>query len=491
MTSTPSSWTGCTSVGVMGVVRRAVLALMWLAVPIHAVVLGADSHLVIPKPTDALLPPPPVPALEPSVVNLTISATLRQIQEAVESSIPLHHAHEDDWIPGKVLIGGAPFEYKSYIWRGPVRFRTERNRLITEFHDVRYRVQARLTDPEGKTRIGACGYGAEWPRHLRLEASSEIQWSDDWVIRTVTRFGKPELAEPCRLHPAGVDVTTLILHRLNDRLPALAAAIDRAFLQQGEAKKRAEIIWETLQEPVELRSGTWLTYGPTNPQAGALVLDPDRTVRTTVTMGLQPAIVVGPKPTAAPSPLPPLQTSTTVAEGFHLTVPMTLPYSELNTRLADDIVGEEIIPPVGSRIKITGVQLYGSEDKLISEVNVSGGVNGNLYLQGKPEFAADGHTLEFTHFDFTVDTKNVLVGTTSRLMHDTIRQKVLPDTQLDLQDRIEGLRKRMEKSMNRELAPGIWLQGTVDELKPIGIYPVPSGVEIQFLVHGSLLVILQ
>ena len=491
MTASPWFGEGSALSAVTGSLRSALMTVLLLTAPSNAPVHGANSQLAIPKPTDALLPPPPVPALDPSVVNLTIGTTLPQIRDAVESSIPLHHTHEDSWMPGQALIDGVPFEYKSYIWRGPTRFRAEHNRLVTEFHDVRYRVQARFTDPEGKARIGACGYGAEWPRHLRLEASSEIGWTDDWVIRTMTRFNEPELAEPCRLHPAEVDASALILHRLNERLPALAAAIDRAFLQQGEARKRAEIIWEKLQAPVELGTGTWLTYGPTDPRAGALIMDADRTVRTTLTMGLQPAIVVGEKPTASPHPLPPLRTSTETGEGFHLTVPMIIPYRELNAKLAGDVVGEEIIPPVGSRITITGVELYGSEDKLISEVKVSGGVDGSLYLQGKPAFAADGHTLEFTQFDFTVDTKNVLVEATSRLMHDMIREKVLPDTQLDLQDRIEWLRRRIEQNMNRELAPGIWLQGTVDKLKPIGIYPVTGGVEVQFVVHGTLHATLQ
>ena len=72
----------------------------------------------------------------------------------------------------------------------------------------------------------------------------------------------------------------------------------------------------------------------------------------------------------------------------------------------------------------------------MSEVQVSGGVDGNLYVKGKPTLAADGHTVEFGQFDFTIDTSNLLVAATSRLLHDKIRTRVLPDTHLDLQGRI-------------------------------------------------------
>jgi hypothetical protein len=40
--------------------------------------------------------------------------------------------------------------------------------------------------------------------------------------------------------------------------------------------------------------------------------------------------------------------------------------------------------------------------------------------------------------------------------------------------------------MNRELAPGIWLEGAVTKLAPRGIYPVPGGIEVQFVMDGTL-----
>jgi hypothetical protein len=123
-----------------------------------------------------------------------------------------------------------------------------------------------------------------------------------------------------------------------------------------------------------------------------------------ISLAFDPIIVVGSKPHADNNPLPALQTGPTAQEGFHLAMPMLVPYEELNERLAKKVVGEEIIPPVGSRIQITGVRVYGSGNHLISEVTVTGGVNGKLYLQGKPALAPDGHTLELRDFNFTMDT---------------------------------------------------------------------------------------
>lgn len=446
----------------------------------------AGTDLAIPKPTDVLRPPPPPPVLEPSVVNVTIGRTLREMRAAVEQSIPVHHRHEEEWIPGKRRLNGMPFEYQYYIWRGPVQFRIESNRLITEFPDVRYRVRVRLEEPNGVAQIAECGYGPDAHIRMKIEASSEVRWSEGWGIHTETRFGRPQFGEPCRLGRLDLDITELLEDWLNERLPSLAATIDQTFLQHVEAKKRAQMIWESVQEPMELNAGTWLLFRPKEPRAGSLSIDSHKSVRTVVSLAFEPMIAVGAKPRVDTRPLPPLQTGPTAKEGFHLSVPLLIPYEELNHRLATEVVGEEIIPPVGSKIQITGIRAYGSGTRLISEVTVKGGVNGKLYLQGKPTLAPDGRTLEIRNFNFTMETSNVLVRLANRMMYDTIRDKILPYTKIDISDRAELLRQRVERQMNRALGEGIWMESDVTTLTPSSIYPVKGGIEMQLLIDGTL-----
>ncbi len=460
-----------------------VCLLTWLISPPPT---PAVSTLNIPKPSDVLRPPPPPPTLAPSVVNLTIGRTLWEMRTAVDSSIPVHHRHEEEWIPGRRQLNGMPFDYQYYLWRGPVQFRIENDRLITEFPDVRYRVRVRLKESNEVVQIAECGYGPDAHMRLKLEASSEVRWGTDWVIQTETRFGRPQFGEPCRLSPIDLDVTELLNDWLNERLPSLATAIDRAFHQQVDAKKRAQMIWESLQEPMELHAGTWLLFRPQDPRAGSLSFDRNESVRTVVSMAFEPLIVVGARPQVDLRPLPPLQTGPTGQEGFHLAVPLLVPYEALNHRLTTEVVGEEIISPVGSNIQITGIRAYGSGDALICEVTMKGGVHGQLYLQGKPALAPDGRTLELRNFKFTMETSNLLVRLANRTMYDTIRDTILPYTRIDLANRTESLRRRVERQMNRALDEDIWIEGSVTTLAPDNIYPVKGGIELQLLIDGTL-----
>lgn len=467
---------------------RSILVASGLFIP---VILHAGTDLVIPKPADVLLPPPAPPTLEPSVVNLKIGKTIREMKEAVESSIPIHHRHEEQWTPGKRQLNGAPFEYQYYLWRGPIQFKVDGNRLITEFPDIRYRVRVRLKEESGEVRIAECGYGPDAHIRMSLNASSEVRWSDDWVVHTSTRFGTPQFKEPCRLQPIELDVTEMIGDWFNKHLPALASSIDQTFLQHAEARKRAQIVWEKFQEPMELRQNSWLTYRPKNPRAGPLTIARDQSIHTVVSMIFDPMITFGDAPKVDSISLPKLEIGQPAQDGFHLAVPIVVPYEELNKVLAKEMVGQEIIPPIGSSIRITAVRAYGSGNKLISEVTLSGGMNGKLYLQGNAAIAPDGRTLELRNFDFTVDTSNILVKFTNRIMYDTIREKVAQNTRIDVGDRIEVLRRQVERQMNRELSPGVWIQGAVTKLSPLGIYPIPGGLEAQLVIDGTLDLIIQ
>ena len=447
----------------------------------------AESPLAIPKPTAPLLPPPPPPAIEPSVVNLAVSASLQHVAQAVQASFPIHHQHEDEWMPGKRLLAGAPFEYRYYLWRGPAQFKLTGSQLLTEFPDVRYRIAARLAQADGPARTGTCGYGDEWPRHLRLTATSLLTWTESWRLHTTTTFGPPTLADDCRLAPVMADVGPLLTAGLNERLPQLAAAIDRTVAEQAEAKQRAEVIWQRLQEPVELKRGMWLAYRPSGALAGPIATEGEATVRSVVSLVFNPIITLGTKPALPPTSLPPLQLGRpAAAEGMHLGIPIYMSYEELNRRLLPQVVGEEIRPPVGAPIKVTGLEVYGSGDRLIAAVTVTGGVNGTLYLAGQPSLDPGTQILEFRGFNFTMETKNVLAKSTDRLMHDAILEKVLPDTKIDLRDRFEELRNRIERQLTRELVPGTWLEGSVSRMEPRGLYPTQNGLEVQLVVDGNL-----
>ena len=444
------------------------------------------SRVMIPKPTEPLKPPPPAPTVEQSVVHLPISLPVNELAFAAEAAVPPEAAKEEAWLDGGILPDHSAFQYRYRLVRGPLTLQAIENRLLTRFPEIQYRMAVRMDLREGGVIEDGCGYGTDPPKRLRLTAQSILSWTDAWRVASATSFDPPEYLDPCRLMNLDADVTPLVRMLVEQRLRSVAGAIDAKVLERSESKKNMETIWRNLQEPVELAPDFWLHLNPVTAQISPITSEGEQTFKTSLSLRLEPRAHFGSRPSPRDHPLPPLQLSPLSLEGFHLSVPVVADYSVLNDRLEHRLVGRELPSSFGETVTIVSVQLYGSGEDLILELGVTGTVNGKLYAKGRPRFDEKTRSLTFEHFDYTVDTKNVLVHMGNWLLREDILHRVKPYLDVDLSDRLEALRRRMSAGLNRELAPRIWLEGEVMTLRPSAIYPVANGVGMLLLADGAL-----
>jgi hypothetical protein len=353
------------------------------------------------------------------------------------------------------------------------------------FDQVRYRIWARQR--QGETFVdGRCGHGDDPPKRVNLAAHSTLSWSDRWRIQSHTTFEEPLFIEPCQLSGLALDATPMLKTVLQPRLAALAQSIDRIIRERTEAKKRAETAWQKLQEPFEFASSQWLVFNPRAAQVSPITSNGKLSVKASVNLTMEPRIVTGSKPVEGRSPLPSLKMTPVPLEGFHLALPVTIDYGRINQRLEQDMLGQEFKTPLGDRVKVEGVQLYGSGDKLILAIRVSGGVNGNLYATGLPVFDEAMGVLRFTDLDFTVDTRNVLVHSANWMFHEDILSSIKSQAVIDLSGQLQTLRSRLATALTRDLGPGVSLESEVARLRPRGIYPAAGGVEVHMIAEGSM-----
>ena len=445
----------------------------------------AASQLDIPKPSDPLKPAPPPPALEPSIVNIDVRVSAEELAAAVDEGFPQVAAREDDWNDAGTLGNREDIRFLYRLVRGSFRYRMTRDRFDVWFEQVRYRVWARRNDGNALVE-GRCGHGDDPPKRVNLASHSALTWSDQWRLQTKTTFEEPVFIEPCRLAGLDLDATPLLKTMLQPRLAAVGRSIDRIIRERTESKKRAEAVWQKLQEPVELAPDQWLEFNPRDVRVSPITSNGTLSIQTSVNLMMQPRIVNGRKPVAATPALPGLQLASVAAQGFRLALPVTVDYGRINQRLGQEMIGQEFRTPLGDRVKVEGIQLYGSGDKLILAVKVSGGVNGNLYATGTPVFDEGMGVLKFTDLDYTVDTRNVLVRSANWMFHQEILSELTSQAFIDLSGQLKTIRSRLETALPRDLGPVGRMEGEVTTLRPVGIYPTQGGVEVHILAEGSL-----
>ena len=474
---------------VIGGMHHSTLKWLWigtltLAACILSVSGGAAAE--IPKPDEPLAPPPPFPPVEESVVHLRVSLALNDFAFAADAAVPREGAKEEVWQDGGTLPGHGTYQYFYRFLRGPLSVRTTGDRLAIEYSEFRYRLAIKLTRPDGSVIVGGCGYDNDPPKRLRLTAGSRIGWSDTWTLKSETSFDPPTFLDPCKLTDRDIDGTPIVRSLLEAKLGALASAIDAKMRERTASKERARAVWQKLQEPAALTPNFWLTLNPTSAQVGPIGAEGEQLVQTAVLILLRPIIRLGPLPDPSLRMLPSLELTPRAGDGFHLALPIIAGYPAINHLLAQQLVGNEISSPVGDPAKILSARLYGSGANLILELGMSGGINGTVYAIGTPVLDSSTNILRFENFNFTLETRNVLFKTANWMLHDNILARLEPHTHIDLSEYVDTLRRRLSRALTRQVTADTWLEGSVTDLQPRAIYPVPDGIEVQVIANGAL-----
>ncbi|WP_447983140.1 DUF4403 family protein [Nitrospira sp. Nam74] len=445
------------------------------------------AQVDIPKPTDRLVPPPPPPRIEESIVHLQVSVPVNELAFAADAAVPREAAQEDTW--QAVDLPGAQdrFHYQYYFIRGPLNLRMVGAHLALDLPENLYRIAVRMDGSDGGVQEVRCGYGQDALKRLRLAATSRLDWTDRWTLASDTTFDPPEFLDRCNTGEGmNFNATRLLEPLVNARLHALAEMIDAKIRERSQARKRAETIWRKLQEPTRLSSDLWLALNPVGANVSPIGSDDSQVIRTAVNLVLKPQAHFGPEPTVVERPMPPLELTPISQDGFHLAVPVLAGYGDINHHLEEQLVGKEIQMSVDQSLKILSAQTYGSGDRLILALGVSGAVNGNIYAAGKPVIDSISQTLTFKEFDFTVDTKDALMRAAGWLVHDDVLFRIKPYLDIDLSGRIEDLRQQLAATLNRELHEGTWLEGTITRVEPRSIYLMPKGVEVVIVADGFI-----
>ena len=453
-----------------------------LSVTAGFLVACGGTTLSIPRPTDALLPAPAPPVLEPSLVSLQVDLPLARLRDLAEDALPRELGRPDAWVPVPLGTGGAGPEIQYQLWREGVQLDMVGDRLVTRL-DLRYRVRGRLA---GGPAMSQCGHDGEDPRRLRIVASSMLAWTAGWGMRSTTAIEPPEFVDPCRALPGAVDATPLLGSLLAPALEPLARVLDARVGQFAPSKDRISLLWERLSAPVEVAPGTWLALRPRAARAGPIVGAGPALIRTTVELTAAPVAKLDVQPDAETRPLPDLDPIATPSRSFHIALPFRVPYEALNQRLAERMVGASVDVGMSRPLSVVEIQTYGSGSQVILQVGVTGPAQGVVYLAGTPALDRETQTLRLDGLQFSLESDSALVRTTGRLLHRRLVADLETRSRLPLRGQIDALRGRLEAALNRELVPGVHLTGTLERLELRGVYPVQGGLEAVAIFGGAL-----
>ncbi|HEX8905825.1 MAG TPA: DUF4403 family protein [Longimicrobiaceae bacterium] len=436
---------------------------------IAAVLLaGCRDNVRIPPPGTGAAARP-VPAPEPSTVNIPVSVDLSSIAQQVEDKVPRGQNREDEWRPlGKFAVVGTV--YVKEMWeRDPLQLSIGGDRLDVSAH-VRYRarIAAHPCVPVAGCRwvqLGSCGVDGPMPT-LDVGLRTVLAWNRDWTVTPRTRARPVDPGIRCRLTEANIDVTDRVRELVQRLMDGAAPQVDEKIREAAKLRSRVEGVWATAQQPIQAAKGVYLVLQPQS-LAATKPAGSGTTVSTTVSLTLQPKVVIGDRPEVRERPLPEAG-EPAPGRGFHVALVAELPYSTANDILRSKLVGKEF-EVKGHHVQVRGARLYGGGSKVVLAVKVGGDARGELYFVGTPEFDPQTRVVSVPDLDYSVESRDVLPRVADWLLYGNLRDQMRDAAHFEVGDRVDKIRHDVDAALNRNLGRSVRMSGGVDAIRPLGV----------------------
>ncbi len=390
-----------------------------------------------------------------SFISLPVSLKLKEIESQANKNVNgllyEDNSFDKDNLQIKVLKT-APFEVSN-----------ENGRLKTV-------IPLKVT---GTYRIGSEAFGFSLYDTKNFAIAGVITLVSDvaiinWKLQTKTTLEKIDWTETPSIEVAGakISLSFLLNSALNLFRPDIEKAIDDAIKNAADFRPQVFEALEKLSTPILVNPEfqTWFKVNPIELYSTESKLLPDA---ISLNMGLKCNMetYIGQKPTAVFDKknvvLKPVQT---MPDKITLSVAAITGYAEASAMMAKNFEGKEFVS--GKRkVTINKVDLWQKAGKLIVSLNLSGSINGTVYLSGLPKYDREKQEIFVDELDYVLDSKSRLTRSASWLLQGLVLKSIKENCRYSIKKDLTEAKKSMEPFLkNYSPVKGVLINGTLESL---------------------------
>jgi len=414
----------------------------------------------------ALLAQGPEPAMVqaldpgPSLITVPICIDLAPIFASVEQSAPRVPPGVETWTPLPATPGAV---YRFNLYRDPLIIRLNANRIQVRTL-AHYWLEVGVKAGSFIKGVGACGQGLEGFRRVLLGTRAELSLTPSWGLELKAVPDDPAALEPCAITFLGYDITDKVVAGMKENMLKATVAMEQQVRASAMLRQKAEAVWAQAQQPIQLSEGVWLSLNPErirlapwSSQGKSLTITPEIQAR--------PAITLGPPPPVEARSLPLLEGGIPgLQPGFKIRVDADLSFEHATGQLKKQIGGRRFDTEKGS-FEVVDVAVLGKEGKAILELTLKGRLTGKLNLAGRLVYNEPLGVLELRDLDYTLESRSWITQFGEWLFRSSLRKTLQEKANWFMDQSLKDIRALAQQGLNRPLAPGLTLAGTLSGLK--------------------------
>jgi Domain of unknown function (DUF4403) len=117
------------------------------------------------------------------------------------------------------------------------------------------------------------------------------------------------------------------------------------------------------------------------------------------------------------------------------------------------------------KVTIQNVEIWHKKGKMVIALDMTGSLNGRIYLSGFPQYNNLTKELYFDDLDYALETKSSLMKTANWLMQGIVLNKIRQNCRYSIQPNLEeGKRNILKYLQNYSPSPGVFVNGQLNEI---------------------------
>ena len=350
------------------------------------------------------------------------------------------------------------------IWKnGPIAITEENGKLKTI---LPLKIWAKV-----KYGTSALGLNLYDTREFNLNGTvtllSEMKMSN-WKIATNTELENIDWAESPTINVAGksIAITYLVNPTIKIFESKIEKSIDESLVKTLDFKNNMLDMMQKISNPVEMSKAyqTWLKITPQELFASEAIL---KKSSVNLTVGLkclmESSIGLAPKSTFSREKVM-LRPSTNISDKVIVNVAAVSSYEDASRVMNDNFKGKEFAS--GNRkITVQNVAIWHKKGKMIIALDLTGSINGKIYLSGFPQYNQATKELFFDDLDYALETKSKLMKTANWLAQATILNKIRENCRYSIKPNLEEGKQNILKYLNNySPTTGVFVNGKVNDI---------------------------
>lgn len=450
---------------------------------IFSLLIFAQCRRIVPVAPEIVVEEIPDLSQKESSIYIPIKINLKPYLKDAEASL-------DKTFTGKEEnCSGVSYSYK--FERDPIKFEGMGKYLYYEI-DGKYSLKlnycpecTHLFSDKGSCVIPrvymSCGVG-EPMRKVKVAYTTHFKISPDLKFKSITELRKFETPDACEVSMFNYDATDKLRGELLTVLKDLEKDIDKE-ISSIDIRTEIESIWQKLCEQNSLGKYGYLCISPKAISLGNVQFDKDNAY-VDLNLTVKPVVTTYPREFSVTNL--PMLNEHKKEKGFDINLDIIATYDSLSSILTSNLTGKKVMikknEVIFGNISIEGA----SNEQIIMKVAFDGKRSGVLYLTGTPKFDPSQQIISFPDLSYDLETKNKLLKSAKWLFNSKITDILRKNAVFDLKPHLNEMKKTIQKEMNREIQKGVELNGQVESISLMGIYPNNENLIIRVNSKGEV-----